>query len=177
MRGGPSSLLSRLALWAIRLYQRRLSPIKGYSCAYRVATGGQGCSAYGYRAIARHGLAAGLALLDRRLHRCGEMHRARRSSTSAPARNPLLHYQRGDCDCGGCDIGDLGCACDAGNCGREHPGRRCEPFHRWREKRWMAKAARLQRERMERETRERIERERRERERRERERNTREPER
>jgi putative component of membrane protein insertase Oxa1/YidC/SpoIIIJ protein YidD len=166
MRGGSSSLLSRLALWAIRLYQRRLSPIKGYSCAYRVATGGRSCSAYGYRAIARHGLAAGLALLDRRLTRCGELHRARVSS-SGPARNPLLHYQRGDCDCGGCDIGDLGgCGCDGG-CGgpREHPGRRCEPFQRWREQRWMAKAARLQRERMERETRERIERERRERER------------
>lgn len=168
MHGGPSSLPSRLALWAIRLYQRHLSPVKGFSCAYRLATGGQNCSAYGYRVIGRLGLRAGLALLDRRLLRCGAAHRA----MSAPAaRNPKLHYQRGDCDCGGCDIGDLdGCGscggCDLpGDCGRsrEHPGRRCEPFHRWREKRWMAKAEGMRRRRAERERQERYERERRER--------------
>ena len=166
MRSKPS-LLSRLALWAIRLYQRHLSPIKGYSCAYRAATGRQGCSAYGYRAIARHGLAAGLALLDRRLYRCGEIHRSR---TAAPAaRNPVLHHQRGDCDCIGCDPGDLGggCGgCDADDCDRlrSRSGRSCGPSRHWREKRWLAKAARLQRERLERERQERFARERRERE-------------
>ncbi|WP_229463759.1 membrane protein insertion efficiency factor YidD [Massilia sp. 9I] len=156
-------MLSRLALWAIRLYQRHLSPLKGFSCAYRVATGGASCSAYGYRAIERHGLLAGLALLDRRLQRCGEVHRDRIAG-SAPARNPLLHYQRGDCDCGGCDVGDLpGCDCGGGDCGRsrDRPGRRCEPFQRWREKRWNANISRLQQERLERKRRERYQRERR----------------
>jgi putative component of membrane protein insertase Oxa1/YidC/SpoIIIJ protein YidD len=40
-----------LALAAIRCYQRRISPHKGFSCALRVATGGAGCSAYGYAVI------------------------------------------------------------------------------------------------------------------------------
>jgi putative component of membrane protein insertase Oxa1/YidC/SpoIIIJ protein YidD len=124
MGGDPSSFLSRLALWAIRLYQRHLSPIKGFSCAYRVATGANSCSQHGYRVIARHGLALGLPLLQRRLRRCGESHRS--LANRRPVPNPVLHYQRGDCDllaCG-CDgvkppgagrcLGELACngACD-----------------------------------------------------------------
>jgi len=38
-----------LALWAIRAYQRHLSPWKGFRCAYRVLTGRDSCSAYGYK--------------------------------------------------------------------------------------------------------------------------------
>ena len=101
MRGASTashSLLARLALWAIRLYQRHLSPRKGFSCAYRVVTGGASCSAHGYQVIWRHGLAAGLPLLRRRLRRCGEVHRAAQST-----RNPVLHYQRGECDINPCD--------------------------------------------------------------------------
>ena len=125
MRGAPPasvSLSARLALWAIRRYQRRLSPRKGFSCAYRIHRGGAGCSAHGYRVIQRHGLALGLPLLLRRLERCGGIHRA-----TLDTRNPVLHYQRGECDilpCDGCGKGaplgqcmcDLGCnsACDYG---------------------------------------------------------------
>ena len=54
-----------LALAAIRFYQRRISPHKGFSCALRVATGGASCSAYGYAVIARFGLARGLGLLQK----------------------------------------------------------------------------------------------------------------
>ena len=92
-------LLAGLALRAIRAYQRALSPRKGFSCAYRRATGRDGCSGYGYRVIQRFGLLAGLTLLRRRLRLCGETHRHR-----PVAPNPLLHYQRGDCD-PGCDPG------------------------------------------------------------------------
>jgi putative component of membrane protein insertase Oxa1/YidC/SpoIIIJ protein YidD len=140
MRSSLSFVLSPLALWAIRMYQRYLSPIKGYSCAYRIATGKKSCSAHGYRAIARHGLFTGLALLDRRLQRCGAAYRSR-----TPPRNPVLHYQRGDCDCIGvdCDLNpfDL-CGGCGGDCGWRRD-RRCAGFLRWREKRRQAKAAKL----------------------------------
>jgi putative component of membrane protein insertase Oxa1/YidC/SpoIIIJ protein YidD len=39
------------ALAAIRGYQRFLSPLKGFSCALRVFTGDESCSAYGDRVI------------------------------------------------------------------------------------------------------------------------------
>ena len=89
-----------MTLAAIRGYQRYLSPRKGFSCAYRCATGRASCSGHGYRVIERCGLWTGLALLRRRLRRCGEVYRSR-----VVVRHPLLHHQRGDC---------LPCDCDAG---------------------------------------------------------------
>jgi uncharacterized protein len=120
-----------LALAAIRFYQRRLSPYKGFSCALRVATGGASCSAYGHAAIARFGLRRGLGLLQRRLDLCGHVHM--RAHTRPPP-HPRLKHQRGFCDAPACDAPcDLpghghclsfdtaadvaGCVPDAGDCG------------------------------------------------------------
>ena len=58
------------AVTLIRGYQRYLSPLKGFSCAYRVKHGRASCSEHGKRAIARYGLTRGLMLLWRRLHAC-----------------------------------------------------------------------------------------------------------
>jgi putative component of membrane protein insertase Oxa1/YidC/SpoIIIJ protein YidD len=90
---------------AIRGYQRLLSPYKGFSCALRAATGGESCSAYGYRAIRRGGLWVGLPLLRQRMRLCGHVHRR-----GAVARHPLLHAQRGHCDLS-CDV-PADCSCD-----------------------------------------------------------------
>ena len=112
-----AGLLASLALRAIRAYQRTLSPRKGFHCAYRSATVRDGCSGYGYRVIQRFGVMAGMALLRRRLRLCGETHRRR-----PVVPNPVLYYQRGDCD-PGCDascLPDLSCsgdgAAEAGDC-------------------------------------------------------------
>ncbi len=37
-------MMQRLVLWAIEVYQRHLSPRKGFSCAYRCHTGHASCS-------------------------------------------------------------------------------------------------------------------------------------
>jgi putative component of membrane protein insertase Oxa1/YidC/SpoIIIJ protein YidD len=95
----------RLALGAIRAYQRWLSPRKGFSCAFRSATGGASCSAYGYQVIERFGLRPGLGLLQRRLDLCGHVHGATR-----PPRHPVLYKQQGHCDLSCDGPGDLGCA-------------------------------------------------------------------
>jgi putative component of membrane protein insertase Oxa1/YidC/SpoIIIJ protein YidD len=92
----------RCALAAIVLYQRYVSPLKGFSCAYRAHSGGPSCSALGYRAIRRYGVWKGLGTLKARLHRCGVAHR--RYTPAAGAR-----HQRGFCD--GCDLPcDVDCA-------------------------------------------------------------------
>jgi putative component of membrane protein insertase Oxa1/YidC/SpoIIIJ protein YidD len=99
------SPLAWLALQSIALYQRHLSPRKGYCCALHAAGGVRSCSAYGYRAIARGGVMKGLALLRSRLDACGQV----------PRRRSALDRQRGFCD-SGCDVGGcdtVGCdACD-----------------------------------------------------------------
>ena len=99
----------RLALWAIRAYQRYLSPWKGFSCAYGVLTGRDSCSAYGYRAIARHGLRIGLPLLQRRLRACGERHRQHLALHPQARRSARRQAQAGYCDC---DVPMVDCACD-----------------------------------------------------------------
>lgn len=97
VRRSPQSI----ALWAIRLYQRHLSPRKGFVCAFRVHTGRDGCSAYGLRVITRYGLLRGLALLDRRLSDCGHQHRLHAPPRTAA--QPALRRQAGFCDLP-CDV-------------------------------------------------------------------------
>jgi len=103
--------MKALALVAIRAYQRFVSPRKGFACAWRVRKGGASCSAFGLRAIERHGVVLGLRLLDRRLKRCGQVHR---EAAGTYARLRPLRAQRGDCDCA-CDLPScdgLPCDCD-----------------------------------------------------------------
>ena len=125
-----------LALALIRLYQRHLSPRKGFACAHRRLHGGASCSHLGLRVIRRHGVWRGLALLDERLRRCGVAGRRLRAAAGAVRVGPpALQGQGGFCDvdCGaceafgpeGCDVvscGDKGCRAlsflgDAASCG------------------------------------------------------------
>ena len=109
------------ALGAIRLYQRWVSPHKGFVCAYRVHTGRCGCSELGYRAIRRFGLGKGWLVLRERTGLCGVAHRRH-----SPAPRRPRASERGDCDLG-CDLDLLpssgklnGCnvfsCCDVGSC-------------------------------------------------------------
>ena len=47
-------------LWWIRIYQKWLSLLKGYCCAYRGHTGRASCSIFSYRAVEWHGIPIGL---------------------------------------------------------------------------------------------------------------------
>lgn len=58
-----------LALAAIRLYQRILSPVMPPACRYQPT-----CSRYGYEAIDRYGVWRGGRLTVRRLLRCTPLH-------------------------------------------------------------------------------------------------------
>jgi putative component of membrane protein insertase Oxa1/YidC/SpoIIIJ protein YidD len=63
--------LSSLAVDLIGLYQRWISPVKGFSCALRRwRPRRQSCSAFGRRAIERFGLVPGVRLIQRRFDRC-----------------------------------------------------------------------------------------------------------
>ena len=92
-----------LTLFAIRFYQRFISPYKGFSCAYRHHTGHASCSVLGFRAIQRYGVIDGFLVLRKRLYLCGVSHRRYSPPKVRPHRK-----QRGDCDIGA----DL--PCDAG---------------------------------------------------------------
>jgi hypothetical protein len=57
--------MKQVALWAIRGYQRGLSPLLPPSCRYYPS-----CSEYAYQAISRYGLIKGGAKATWRLLRC-----------------------------------------------------------------------------------------------------------
>ena len=112
---------TRLALWAIRAYQRWVSPHKGFACAWRVHTGGSSCSALGYRAIRRYGVIGGLGVLDLRLALCADCAAERAADRGAAwtvgadrrLRPGPWQRQRGSCDAP-CDA-----PCDPGCDSRE----------------------------------------------------------
>jgi uncharacterized protein len=125
-----------IALPAIRFYQRRISPHKGFCCAYRAELGRFSCSVLGYRAIRRFGVLKGLAVLRERTRLCALTHRH--------AHRARAESQRGSapCDlpCDGtclpdCNVPDLSCK-DAGRylgccdgCSCDWPERRKKPKH------------------------------------------------
>ncbi|WP_050409231.1 membrane protein insertion efficiency factor YidD [Massilia sp. NR 4-1] len=96
-------MLAKLVLGAIRAYQRYLSPYKGFSCCFRVVTGRDSCSGYGYRVIGRYGLRRGGILLHRRLCDCADLYAQLDADRKTPPYQ--LRYERGSWDA-------LGCACD-----------------------------------------------------------------
>ncbi|PHV08611.1 hypothetical protein CSQ96_03450 [Janthinobacterium sp. BJB412] len=98
--------MKSIALAAIALYRRHLSPIKGFSCAYRLHTGRDSCSAYGQRVIERYGLRAGLALLRRRMAACGAQYRRHRSQQMSDVVAPRRAAPRHGLQAGFCDLPD-----------------------------------------------------------------------
>ena len=63
------STLARLALVAVRAYQRWISPVRPPACRFTPS-----CSAYAVEALERHGAVRGGWLTARRLLRCGPWH-------------------------------------------------------------------------------------------------------
>jgi putative component of membrane protein insertase Oxa1/YidC/SpoIIIJ protein YidD len=136
----PLSPLAPLACWLIELYQRYLSPRKGFCCAYRVRHRRRdSCSQYAKRAISKLGLLPGVRLLRRRFGKCRDasrvldyepkdrkkQRRPDRSSSYADwgsACNPGVPCDGGDVCSGISAAGDVasgcvdGASCDVGGC-------------------------------------------------------------
>jgi putative component of membrane protein insertase Oxa1/YidC/SpoIIIJ protein YidD len=113
----PGRWPAQAALAMIGLYQRFISPHKGFRCAHSVQTGRRGCSALGARAIRRHGLWNGLGVLGCRLDACALSHETLQATRHSPRLHPqsgLCDFDCGGADCNACDVAD--CACDALDC-------------------------------------------------------------
>lgn len=73
-RGGslPSGMntLNSVALSSIDVYQRWLSPLKGFRCAHAALFGGESCSAAVRRLVSEQGLVGGRAEIAARFQTC-----------------------------------------------------------------------------------------------------------
>jgi len=65
-----SYLVDGFAIQAINVYQRHISPHKGYSCSHRILHGGSSCSQYVKLAIAGSGLVEAMSLSKSRFKEC-----------------------------------------------------------------------------------------------------------
>jgi putative component of membrane protein insertase Oxa1/YidC/SpoIIIJ protein YidD len=93
--GSLSLGAKHIAIGGIGLYQRYISPYKGYACAHRFYYGGLSCSEYGKQVILDEGLVVGAVLVWQRFDGCGE------AATRVAASPTRAHYQ-GCEDCSRC---------------------------------------------------------------------------
>jgi putative component of membrane protein insertase Oxa1/YidC/SpoIIIJ protein YidD len=98
------NVADRFALAMIAFYQRRLSPHKGFRCAFHARRGGRSCSEYGKRIILESGLVAGVTLIVQRLEECSAAARELRFSApqTAESNGEKGHAADNSCPCGGC---------------------------------------------------------------------------
>ncbi len=117
--------LSPVAVRLIELYQRFLSPLKGFACAYRCRNRRRSsCSQFAKRAFARRGIFAGFDLLDRRFAKCSAAAKVLEYEPREKRGKPARAKREWDCDpVSGCDaaacpdLPSAGCdALDVGGC-------------------------------------------------------------
>jgi putative component of membrane protein insertase Oxa1/YidC/SpoIIIJ protein YidD len=79
----PSTLPRQAAASLINIYQRYISPRKGFSCAHRILHQGESCSQYTKQIILSHGPKDGLGLIRQRFRDCKAAHLTLRQLRSA----------------------------------------------------------------------------------------------
>ena len=62
--------IKHLLVFLISLYQKYISPIKGFSCANRILHGGESCSCYVKRTLIEQDLITAIALSKKRFTEC-----------------------------------------------------------------------------------------------------------
>lgn len=120
--------MKNIALYAIRFYQRAISPYKGFRCAYAFHSGCASCSALGYRAIRRFGVWRGLGVLNGRLEKCGVAYRRHHAG---PLARQAGFLDCGDCEATPCEMSTCDCdtvslcrykrTCQPRDCSRKKP--------------------------------------------------------
>ncbi|MDO6589018.1 hypothetical protein DS901_13460 [Loktanella sp. D2R18] len=76
-------MFTRAALGGIWLYQRYVSPHKGFRCAHSVVHGDAGCSGYAKHTIRQHGLFQAIPIMRQRLRDCKAAYNTLRERKSA----------------------------------------------------------------------------------------------
>ena len=67
--------MKQLIVIFIEIYQKFISPRKGFCCAYKVVKGGRSCSEYGKYSISTFGVFKGSKLLMKRFQLCGRVYK------------------------------------------------------------------------------------------------------
>ena len=132
----PTGNSVNAALLAIRVYQRWISPYKGFRCAHSVLHGGPGCSGYAAEAIRDRGLLGAIRPIRQRFRDCRAAFVTLMAEKSDDSDNEPKGGKSGIrgilgnvCPglCVGCDLGAApgGVACGGASAGAEAAGGVC----------------------------------------------------
>ncbi|WP_168189672.1 membrane protein insertion efficiency factor YidD [Limnobaculum zhutongyuii] len=113
-------LARQIATGLIKFYQQRISPHKGFCCAYRYVTGRDSCSGYALKVVQRYGVLALFNAMPRQFMRCRQANLQYSSNMKkcTEEKNKPNKYEQG-CDIvSGClesveDISKCDCCGDA----------------------------------------------------------------
>ena len=83
-----------LCVTVIRLYQRHVSPYKGFSCAHRVLCGGLSCSAYALEQFQNKGPLEAYRLTRARMRECSAVYQKYISTKSKAEQNAAKSRRR-----------------------------------------------------------------------------------
>ena len=99
--------MTKILIYIITLYQKKISPHKGFSCAHKGLHGDDSCSEYTKKQLLEKGVINSIKPIKKRFQECHD------AAVTIHQRPPIS--QRGDCDFGlsGCDLG----SCDLGGKG------------------------------------------------------------
>lgn len=89
--------IRRVVVILISCYQKYLSPIKGFSCAYRVLHRGESCSCYTKRTILQQDLITAISMSQQRFRACASANRvlmARRHQQVSDELNVVADRER-----------------------------------------------------------------------------------
>lgn len=86
--------LAELFVILIRLYQRYISPYKGFSCAHRALSGGKSCSHYALEQFQTKKPMVAYKATRMRMHACGEMYHEHMSKKSAEEQRAIKKRKR-----------------------------------------------------------------------------------
>jgi putative component of membrane protein insertase Oxa1/YidC/SpoIIIJ protein YidD len=131
-------MLTEISIIAINLYQKYISPHKGFCCAHRVYSGEESCSQYAKSVITQHGLICAIPMIRAQFDRCVFAAEALKKEKKEKKKSDT--EVMGDC---ACDVGCRSLDCFSSlplprSCsGRSHSGAvdscdafgDCHPFH------------------------------------------------
>lgn len=77
------SLTQQIAIEAINVYQRYISPYKGFSCPHRMLHGGDSCSKYVKKLLMQQSLSEAIEGSARRFQDCAKASKSLRAQNSS----------------------------------------------------------------------------------------------
>ena len=86
-------LAAGAALWLIGIYQRWISPRKGFRCAHSVLHGGPGCSGFAKQAIREHGLWRAISRTRQRFRDCRAAMQVLATQQADPPGGPITEEE------------------------------------------------------------------------------------